>query len=67
MKKGRKTSAVLAAMLAASTLLAGCGDSGNGAQGADGTFFQNMLAGNDLPDLIFSSRFQTHYPGGYRV
>ncbi len=124
MKKGRKTSAVLAAMLAASTLLAGCGDSGNGAQGADGqtgaahpigngkvtltifcdfqnaarsyytdlgdnpvvqwiekdtgltlefihapagddgTFFQNMLAGNDLPDLIFSSRFQTHYPGG---
>ena len=36
MKKGRKTSAVLAAMLAASTLLAGCGDSGNGAQGADG-------------------------------
>ena len=29
----------------------------------DGTFFQNMLLG-DLPDLIFSSRFQTHYPGG---
>lgn len=32
--------------------------------GDDGTFFQNMLAGGDLPDLIFSSRFQTHYPGG---
>lgn len=32
--------------------------------GDDGSFFQNMLAGGELPDLIFSSRFQTHYPGG---
>ncbi|MCM1214607.1 MAG: extracellular solute-binding protein [Lachnospiraceae bacterium] len=136
MKKWEKTSTLLAAVLAASTLLAGCGDaadgnsadsgstSGSGAVsqggqggpahpigdgsvtltifcdfqtaarsyytdlgdnpvvqwiekdtglnlefihapvGDDGTFFQNMLAGGDLPDLIFSSRFQTHYPGG---
>lgn len=32
--------------------------------GDTGDFFQNMLAGGDLPDLMFSSRFQTHYPGG---
>lgn len=137
MKKWKKTSTVLATVLAASTLLAGCGNGGgsddpgtqgqtSGSQsqsaetqsgaahpigdgnvtltifcdfqnaarsyytdlgdnpvvqwiekdtgltlefihapaGDDGTFFQNMLAGGDLPDLIFSSRFQTHYPGG---
>ncbi|MDE7044473.1 MAG: hypothetical protein K2O97_05565, partial [Acetatifactor sp.] len=137
MKKWKKTSTVLATVLAASTLLAGCGNGGDGGDpgtqgqtpgsqgqsaetqsgaahpigdgnvtltifcdfqnaarsyytdlgdnpvvqwiekdtgltlefihapaGDDGTFFQNMLAGNDLPDLIFSSRFQTHYPGG---
>ncbi len=137
MRKWKKTSTVLATVLAASTLLAGCGNGGDGGDpgtqgqtpgsqgqsaetqsgaahpigdgnvtltifcdfqnaarsyytdlgdnpvvqwiekdtgltlefihapaGDDGTFFQNMLAGNDLPDLIFSSRFQTHYPGG---
>lgn len=32
--------------------------------GDDGTYFQQMLASGDLPDIIASSMFETKYPGG---
>ena len=32
--------------------------------GDDGSFFQQLLASGDLPDLMFTNLFQTNYPGG---
>ena len=32
--------------------------------GDDGTYFQNMLASGDLPDIMATSLFSTTYPGG---
>jgi len=32
--------------------------------GDDGSFFQQMLAGGDLPDIMATSLFETKYPGG---
>lgn len=32
--------------------------------GDDGTYFQQLLASGDLPDIMATSKFQTSYPGG---
>lgn len=32
--------------------------------GDDGSYFQQMLASGDVPDLMFTNLFQTSYPGG---
>lgn len=32
--------------------------------GDDGSYFQQLLASGDLPDLMFTNLFQTNYPGG---
>ena len=32
--------------------------------GDDGSYFQQLLASGDLPDLMFTNLFQSNYPGG---
>ncbi|MBQ8637589.1 MAG: extracellular solute-binding protein [Lachnospiraceae bacterium] len=32
--------------------------------GDDGSYFQQLLASGELPDLMFTNLFQTNYPGG---
>ncbi len=32
--------------------------------GDDGSYFQQLLASGDIPDLMFTSEFQNSYPGG---